>query len=73
MVASALVLARRSFAKRFRYRSSVEVCSFPNRGVQGGFDLFEGAGENHPPGQMSAKNPAEGVTRVVIVELLPKE
>jgi len=38
-----------------------------------GSTYFEGAGENHPPGQMSAKNAAEGVTRVVIVELLPKE
>jgi quercetin dioxygenase-like cupin family protein len=38
-----------------------------------GSTYFEGAGENHPPAQMSAKNAAEGVTRVVIVELLPKE
>jgi quercetin dioxygenase-like cupin family protein len=38
-----------------------------------GSTYFEGAGENHPPSQMSAKNAAEGVTRVVIVELLPKE
>ena len=38
-----------------------------------GSTYFEGAGENHPPGQMSAKNAADGVTRVVIVELLPKE
>jgi len=38
-----------------------------------GSTYFECAGENHPPSQMSAKNAAEGVTRVVIVELLPKE
>ena len=38
-----------------------------------GETYFEGAGENHPPGQMSAKNAAESMTRVVIVELLPKE
>lgn len=38
-----------------------------------GSTYFEGAGENHPPGEMSAKNAAEGVTRVLIVELLPKE
>jgi quercetin dioxygenase-like cupin family protein len=38
-----------------------------------GSTYFEGAGENHPPTEMSAKNAAEGVTRVLIVELLPKE
>jgi quercetin dioxygenase-like cupin family protein len=38
-----------------------------------GSTYFEGAGENHPPGQMSAKNAADGMTRVVIVELVPKE
>jgi quercetin dioxygenase-like cupin family protein len=38
-----------------------------------GETYFEGAGENHPPGQMSAKNAADGMTRVVIVELLPKD
>lgn len=38
-----------------------------------GSTYFEGARENHPPGQMSAKNAADSVTRVVIVELVPKE
>ena|SRR5207244_2945797 len=38
-----------------------------------GSTYFEGAGQNHPPGQMSAKNAADGMTRVVIVELVPKE
>jgi quercetin dioxygenase-like cupin family protein len=50
--------------------------AWKDRGTQifkAGSTYFEGAGENHPPGQMSAKNAAEGVTRVVIVELLPKE
>lgn len=47
-----------------------------DRGMQifkAGSTYFEGAGENHPPSEMSAKNAAEGVTRVLIVELLPKE
>ena len=50
--------------------------AWKDRGTQtfkAGSTYFEGAGENHPPGQMSAKNAADGVTRVVIVELLPKE
>jgi quercetin dioxygenase-like cupin family protein len=38
-----------------------------------GSNYFEGAGENHPPTQMSAKNAAQGLTRVLIVELLPNE
>src|SRR6188472_4144229 len=38
-----------------------------------GSTYFEGARENLPPGQMSAKNAADGMTRVVIVELVPKE
>jgi hypothetical protein len=38
-----------------------------------GSTYFEAAGENHPAGQMSAKNAADGVTRVLILELLPKE
>jgi quercetin dioxygenase-like cupin family protein len=44
-----------------------------NQTFKAGETYFEGAGENHPPGQMSAKNAAEGMTRVVIVEFLPKE
>jgi quercetin dioxygenase-like cupin family protein len=50
--------------------------AWKGRGTQtfkAGSTYFEGAGENHPPGQMSAKNAADVTTRVVIVELLPKE
>jgi len=50
--------------------------AWKDRGAQtfkAGSTYFEGAGENHPPGQMSAKNAADGMTRVVIIELLPKE
>lgn len=50
--------------------------AWKDRGMQtykAGSTYFEGAGENHPPSEMSAKNAAEGVTRVLIVELLPKE
>lgn len=48
--------------------------SWKNRGTQtfkAGSTYFEGAGENHPPAEMSAKNAASGVTRVLIFELLP--
>ena len=34
---------------------------------------FEAAGSNHPIGQMSARNAADGRTRVLIFELDPKE
>ena len=50
--------------------------AWKDRGTQtfkAGSTYFEGAGENHPPGQMSAKNAADGMTRVLLVELLPKE
>ena len=50
--------------------------AWKDRGMQtfkAGSTYFEGAGENHPPNAMSAMNAAEGVTRVLIVELLPKE
>ena len=50
--------------------------AWKDRGMQtfkAGSTYFEGAGENHPPSGMSAKNAAAGVTRVLIVELLPKE
>lgn len=40
---------------------------------EAGSTYYEGAGENHPPEEMSAKNMADGMTRVLIVELLPKE
>ena len=38
-----------------------------------GSTYFEGAGENHPAGTMSAKNDGAGPCRVVIVELVPQE
>ena len=34
-----------------------------------GSTYFEGPGENHPGSTISAKNPASGVSRIVIVEL----
>ena len=50
--------------------------SWKDRGMQtfeAGSTYFEGAGENHPSEEMSAKNMAQGMTRILIVELLPKE
>ena len=50
--------------------------AWKDRGMQtfeAGSTYFEGAGENHPAEEMSAKNMAEGMTRILIVELLPKE
>jgi quercetin dioxygenase-like cupin family protein len=38
-----------------------------------GSTYFEAAGSNHPIGRMSARNAAEGKTRVLIFELVPKE
>ena len=38
-----------------------------------GSTYFEGAGENHPAGTMSAKNNGAGPSRVVIIELVPQE
>ena len=38
-----------------------------------GSTYFEAAGSNHPIGQMSARNAADGRTRVLIFELDPKE
>ena len=38
-----------------------------------GSTYFEGAGENHPSGNMSARNEGSGPCRVVIVELLPQD
>jgi hypothetical protein len=40
---------------------------------EAGSTYYEGAGSNHPPSEMSALNAAKSVTRVLIVELLPKE
>lgn len=37
-----------------------------------GETYFEGPGANHPAGNMSARNPTDQVTRVLIVETLPK-
>ena len=50
--------------------------AWKDRGTQtfkAGSTYYEGAGSNHPPGEMSALNAAKGVTRVLIVELVPKE
>lgn len=50
--------------------------AWKDRGTQifrAGSTYYEGAGDNHPPAQMSAKNAAEVVTRVLIFELLPSE
>lgn len=38
-----------------------------------GSTYFEGPGENHPAGTMSARNDGAGPCRVVIVELVPGE
>jgi quercetin dioxygenase-like cupin family protein len=38
-----------------------------------GSSYFEAPGSNHPIDQMSARNAADGKTRVLIFELLPKE
>jgi hypothetical protein len=38
-----------------------------------GSSYFEAPNSNHPIGQMSARNAADGRTRVLIFELLPKE
>lgn len=50
--------------------------AWKDRGTQtfkAGSTYYEGAGSNHPPGEMSAINAAKSVTRVLIVELVPKE
>jgi quercetin dioxygenase-like cupin family protein len=38
-----------------------------------GSTYFEGAGENHPAGNISAKNNGAGPSRVVVIELVPQE
>jgi len=38
-----------------------------------GSTYFEGAGENHPSGNISARNDGSGPCRVVIVELAPQD
>ena len=40
---------------------------------EAGSTYFEGPGENHPAGTMSARNDGQGPCRVVIVELVPHE
>jgi quercetin dioxygenase-like cupin family protein len=40
---------------------------------EAGSTYFEGPGENHPAGTMSARNGGQGPCRVVIVELVPHE
>ena len=37
-----------------------------------GETYFEGPGANHPAGEMSARNPTDVVTKVLIVETLPE-
>ena len=39
---------------------------------EAGDTYFEGPGANHPAGRISATNPTDGVTRVLIIETLPK-
>jgi quercetin dioxygenase-like cupin family protein len=43
------------------------------RTFEAGSTYFEGPGANHPAGTISARNSAEGETRVLIVEILPKQ
>lgn len=38
---------------------------------EAGSTYFEGPGENHPAGTMSARNSGQGPCRVLIVELIP--
>ena len=40
---------------------------------EAGSTYFEGPGENHPAGMMSARNSGQGLCRVVIVELVPQK
>ena len=40
---------------------------------EAGSTYFEGPGENHPAGTMSARNDGKGPCRVVIVELVPQK
>ena len=40
---------------------------------EAGSTYFEEAGENHPATEMSARNMSDSETRVLIVELLPKQ
>ena len=39
---------------------------------EAGDTYFEGPGANHPAGEISARNPTNEVTRVLIIETLPK-
>ena len=61
---------------RYVLEGAITIAWKDDRGTQtfkAGSTYFEGAGDNHPPGQMSAKNAADGMTRVLLVELLSKE
>ena len=40
---------------------------------EAGSTYFEGPGENHPAGTISAKNNGKGRCRVIIVELIPQQ
>ena len=60
---------------RYVLEGAVSI-AWKDRGTQtfkAGSTYVEGAGENHPPGEMSAKNVAEGMTRILVIELLPRE
>ncbi|HEX2256234.1 MAG TPA: cupin domain-containing protein [Afifellaceae bacterium] len=43
------------------------------RTFEAGSTYFEGPGANHPAGMISARNAADGETRVLIIEVLPKQ
>jgi quercetin dioxygenase-like cupin family protein len=60
---------------RYVLEGAVSI-AWKDRGSQtfkAGSTYFEGAGENHPPAEMAAKNVAEGMTRTLVIELLPKK
>ena len=55
---------------RYVLEGAITIAWKDDRGTQtfkAGSTYFEGAGDNHPPGQMSAKNAADGMTRVLLV------
>jgi quercetin dioxygenase-like cupin family protein len=60
---------------RYVLEGAVSI-AWKDRGTQTfktGSTYFESAGENHPPGEMSAKNVAGGMARILVIELLAKE
>jgi quercetin dioxygenase-like cupin family protein len=44
----------------------------PEKTFEAGETYFEGPGANHPAGTFSARNPTDQMTRVLIIETLPK-